>query len=352
MSDEIEADVSGDMTLDGTPASEPAVTETQEAPVEAPVESSPWDSFKTLPEFEGQDDKAIASHLYQAMQREQAASRALQQYQQVMPVAQEYLANRSAFEEWRKAQASGNPNPQNPQPNPEPKQSWWNPPEVKDTYKRYLSKDENGRDVIHPDAPLDARAALTDWMDYRAEFAQKFLSNPEETLGPMVQEMAQRQAQEIIENSLKQRDDESFVSRVEEENRDWLFDQETGSVSPAGLLVHKYIEEGKQLGINGPEARWNYAVAMAERQMLASQFDNRPPPQQQIAPQEPAPQPAPEPAPVQDQAQKNMEYLRREASRRPSRSAGAANAGDPRQPQPKRSFEQMLMEEASGKGLV
>lgn len=319
---------------------------------EEPQQSSPWDSFKSLPQFQGQDDQAIARSLYQAMQREEVASRQLRQYQQAVPLVQQYLAERPEYEKWRNSRSQ----PQQPQPPQEKPKGWWNPPELKDGYKRYLVKDESGRDAIHPDAPLDARAAITDWMDYRANFAQQFLANPEQALGPMVQELAQKQAQEIIEKTLEKRDNEGFVEKVEAENRDWLFDSETGSVSPAGLLVHKYIEQAKSHGIAGPKARWDYAVAMTERDLLAQQFDSmqgQPAPQQFQEPVEQVPAPVQQPTepPVVDAAQKNMDYLRREASRTASRSAGTANA-DPRQPRQKQTFEQMLLGEASSKGFL
>ena len=119
--------------------------------------------------------------------------------------------------------------------------------------------------------------------------------------------------------------------------------------------MHKYIEQAKSHGIAGPKARWDYAVAMTERDLLAQQFDSmqsQPDPQQFQQYEEQAEMPAPQPAePPVDAAQKNMEYLRREASRTVSRSAGTANA-DPRQPRQKQTFEQMLLSEASSKGFL
>ena len=357
MSDDIEpveSSESPSYDLDDTSAtSEPAdgVPQSTEVESEAPSAGSPYDAFKQLPQFQGQDDQAIAAGLYQSMQREQAASNALRQYQQVMPVAQEYLANRQEYEAWKQGQ-SQQKQPETQAEQTEMMKKWWNPPQVSDSHRRYLTKDENGRDAIAENAPLDARAALSDWMNYRADFAHKFLNNPEETLGPMVQELAQQQAQQMIEQTMDRRDNESFVTQVEKENADWLFDQETGNVSPAGLMVHKYIEQAKANGINGPQARWSYAVAMTERDMLAQRFDqSQQPVQQQYAEQQPvAPEPVAE-EPPQDMAQKNMEYLRKEAGRNPSRSSGAANA-DPRQPKPKRTFEQMLLDEANSKHLI
>jgi hypothetical protein len=367
------SDVSPDVSSNPAPEapSSPAPSQSQSAPQQShpSQQSAPqsqqsggyWDRFKTLPEFQGQDDRAIAARLYQAMEREKAAAKALAQYQQVIPYTQEYITHRPEFQKWRQSQAQQAAQQQQAA---QPQQAkWWSPPEVKDTYKRYLTKDENGREVIHPDAPIDARNALLEYQNYKADFAHKFLANPEEALGPMVQEMAAKQAQEIIQQTMTQKDNESFVSQVEKENEDWLFDKETGNVTPEGLLVHKYIEQARDKGISGPQARWEYAVAMTERDMLAQQFDQQQQQQGQIhqsvqqfmaqqaqAPRPPAPQ-QPVPPRQPDVAQQNMQYLRREASRNPSRSAGTAS-NDPRAPKPKMTFEQMLRDDASSRGLI
>jgi hypothetical protein len=348
--------------------SEPSGPSAPSAPTPAAQENY-WDRFKTLPDFHGQDDRAIAARLYNALEREKVAARALAQYQQIMPVAQDYLANRPEFEKWRAAQQQ-QPNPQVAQAQQLQQQqqqpSWWNPPKVRDSYKRFLTKDEDGREVIDPNAPLGAREELYEYQQYKAEFAKKFLEDPQGALGPMVEDLAKKQAEEIVRQTLEQRDNEGFVSQIEKENSDWLFDSETGNVTPEGLLIHKYIEEAKTHGIQGPQARWNYAVAMTERDLLAQQFDQGQ--QQQAGIQQslqalmqeraaPAPTPAAQtPAPVQQQAQpnvaqQNMQYLRKEASRNPSRSAGTA-ANEPRVAKPKMTFDQMLREDASSRGLI
>lgn len=54
---------------------ESAVEENSPAPEQEVTQADAWGNFRSLPEFEGQDDAAIASRLYEAMQREQAATR-------------------------------------------------------------------------------------------------------------------------------------------------------------------------------------------------------------------------------------------------------------------------------------
>jgi hypothetical protein len=326
---------------------------------------TPWDAFKRLPDFQGQDDRAIASRLYNAMEREKAASKALAQYQQVLPYAQEYLSNRREFEAWRQSQSSPQVQQaqQLQQAQPQAK-AWWNPPQVRDSSKRYLIKDEDGREVIDPNAPITAREELYEYQQYKADFAKKFLENPEQALGPMVQDLAAKQAEQIIQERFQKQENEQFVSSIEEQNRDWLFDKQTGNVTPEGLLVHKYIEEARERGISGPQARWDYAIAMTEREMLAKAFDDQQSAytnqiqqsarqfmdQQVAAPQPARPAPQPQP-PQQDLAKQNMEYLRREAARNPSRSAGSAST-DNRASKPKMTFEQMLREDAGSRGLI
>lgn len=335
---------------------QPVESPESSAPVaSAPVEQQPdyWGHFRGLPQFEGKSDRDIASHLYQSMEREKAASHALAQYQQVLPYAQDYMANRSEFDKWKQQQAQAQ---QQTQQAAEEVRKFWEPPEVKDTYRRYLTKDENGRDVISEDAPLDARQALIEHMNYRADFAQKFLDNPEETLGPMIQQMAQQQAQQIVQQTFETRENQQFVEQIEQENADWIIDKNTGEVTPEGFLVHKYIEQARDNGINGPKARWAYAVAMTERDLLANRYSQEDRQAQQFAQQilEPPP-PAPvaeQPPQPKDTANQNMEYLRREASRSPNRAAGREiNNGQKPQGQ-RRTFEQMLSEDLSGKGFI
>jgi hypothetical protein len=357
----MEATMSEDIEQDSIPVENdvPVAEPQPEQSPQAEVAYSPWDGFKQLPQFQGQDDRAIAASLYQSMQREQAASRQLQQYVSIMPIAQEYLSKRPDFEKWMAAQQQQAQQPQQQAPQQAAPQAkkWWNPPELKDSYKRYLTKDENGRDVIHPDAPYDAKLALSEWQNYRADFAQKFLSNPEDALGPMVADLAQKQAQEIVQQQLEARDRESFVTNFEKENADWLFDKTTGSVSPAGLLLHKYVDEAMSKGIPPGKPRADYAVEKVELELFRQRYaQESAPPQPQYQPQPPQAEPVQQapvpqaPAP-QDLAAQNMNYLRREASRNPSRSAGAAN-NDPRQPKQKLTFEQMLAENLNAAGYI
>jgi hypothetical protein len=357
-------DTTPDTSTEST-SSAPSTPETAPAAAASPApQQSVWDAFKNLDEFKGQDDLAIARRLYASMEREKAATQALQQYQQYIPYAQQYLQNREPFERWLSSQRE-QPAPQQPVQKTtaaEAVKKWWSPPEVRESYKQYLVKDENGREVISADAPLDAKHALYEYQKYKADFAQKFLTNPEEALGPMIQEIAQRQAQQIVESQFQEVQQHQYVSGLEKENADWLYEADGKTPTAEGLAAQTYIEEASRMGIQNAEARWEYATKMIERDLLdrlrgmqaqgaqRSAFEAALP--QQIAPAAAAAMPAAAAsAPVADaatQAQKDIDFLRREASRNPSRAAGSS---DPRTPQSPLTFEQRLARQLARDGI-
>lgn len=358
-------------SVESSASSQPSPS--QSAPVGASQpQQTVWDAFKNLDEFRGQDDVAIARRLYASMEREKAATSALAQYQQYVPVAQQYLQNREPFEQYLSqreafqrflASEQAQQRPAAGQPaQPEPvKSKWWNPPEVRESYKQYLVKDENGREIISPDAPLDAKHALYEYQKYKADFAQRFLTDPQAALGPMIEEMAQKQAQQIVESRFTEVQQHQFVSNLEKENRDWLYDA-NGQPTEEGLAAQRYIDEAAAMGIQSPDKRWEFATKMLERDLLdrlrtigaeqgqRSAFEAGLP--QQMAPAAVAPQaPISEPVAAPNaptQAEKDKDFLRREASRNPSRSAGT---NDSRIPQEPVTFEQRLARQLARDGI-
>lgn len=357
MSDEItteapESSVAPETQGEGSPQ-----TEATPSPEPAPQEATPnyWGAIRSLPDFHGQDERAVAYGVYQAIEREKAATQQLNQYREVMPHAQEYLSNRKEFEAWKQSQAQQQ---QLQQTQKQEEERWWKLPPLKDSYKKWLVTDPNGQQSIHPDAPIDARQAIQEQHDYKADFARRFMESPEETLGPMIAQMAANQASELFEQKHKEDVDQMMVNSITEANRDWLFEPGTENPTETGMLVHKYIEEAVEKGLQGPQDRWEYArmrlendLAFKEISSLREQLQQmRVPPPSEPAPVAPPPAAAP-PAQAADPAKDNMEYLRREASRRPSRSAGAASS-DPRLAASGKSFADMLKETASSRGLI
>lgn len=311
---------------------------------------SPLSVFRQMPGLESASDDEIVSRLQESVQREQQAYHALQQYQTIIPAASEYLSNREMYEQWKQSrgqQAAAAQAPQAPAPSPQ-QEAWWNPPKVKDVYRQYLQRDEQGREVIAENAPLEARHALSEYQAYKAEFARKFLEDPQQALGPMIEKIVSDRAQQIAESQISGLKEETFVQQIEAENKDWLYDQ-SGNVSREGLLVQKYIEDARAFGITGAKARWDFATAMVERDLALANLQAF---QQPQMPQQAAAMPPVVHQPPQAQpsaAQKNMEFLRQQATRNTPRRAQPNT--DPRTPKKPMSFAERMMANLQGTGL-
>jgi hypothetical protein len=341
------------VTTDDAPESayeEPAEGSSEEVAGEEAAPPEVWSHFRHLPQFNGQDDNAIAGRLYQALQREEAVARQLQQYRSVIPVASEYLANRPAYEQWKQSQQQAQGGQQQPvsQAKPQEEPSPWTPPKLKDSYRQYLVKDENGRDVISPEAPLDAKAALQDHMAFRANFAQRLLDNPEETLQPIINKMARQQAQDLFTSEMGRMQEQTFVDRTLEENKDWLYENGvSGDASAEGLAVQKYIEDMKGYGIQGAETRWELSKKMLERDVLEAHARNLEQTlralQGQLAGARQVQQ-----QPTADT--RNMDYLRQQAMR--SASRGSVSTTDTRTPKKPMTFADRFRNDLSEAGYT
>lgn len=316
---------------------------------EQPQEFDLVSAIRQIPGYEEAEGAALAQQIAESREREQQAYEALQQYQAIVPAASEYLSNRQEFEAWRNHRAQQQSAPQQPQAAPAPEPSWWNPPQVREGFKQYLVRDAEGREIIAENAPLEARAQLQEFQAYKADFARKFLDDPQGALGPMVEKIVTQRAQEIAQQQVSGLKDEQLVQQLEAQNADWLYD-ENRNVSREGLLVQKYIEDAKTKGISGVQSRWDYAVAMVERDLAIARFQfEQQQAQQQAAPQQPV---APQPAPQQEatSAEKNMAYLRQQASRTPTRRASTGT--DSRKPQRPMTFEERMLANLQNSGLA
>jgi hypothetical protein len=375
MSDETELADIPESTSSNDTGSQESSAPAPSQPASSPQASAPapdvWSSFRSLPDFKGKDDREIAGRLYAAMQREQSATKALAQYQQLIPYGQEYLRYRESgewdrFQKWQQSQQQGQRQPRQAPPQQSPQQDaakgWWNPPQVRESSMRWLVRDENGREQIHPDAPMHVREELYEYQKYRTDFAQKFLSNPQEALGPMVQSQARQIADQIVQQRLEEVSQVGYVNSLEKDNADWLYEGDGKTPSREGLMIQRYISDAERRGIVSPNDRWDYACDMLERDLLAELRDNdaqlasrrqfassipQAPVQEEVELDDSGMEDAQ--APAQIQAERDMNYLRREASRNPSRSSGAPGRQASEGPM---TFEQRLRAQLARDGLA
>lgn len=338
--------------------------QTQEAPVadtsyEAPAQDTagsetstpgfdtPYSAFRHLPDFQGQDDLTIAQNLYRAYNGYGETQRQLQQFQSLIPDTTEYIRNKAAYQQWQAAQAEAS-KPKEPEA---PK--WWNPPQVKDTWRSYIVRDPStGKEVISPDAPYEAQQSLREYQAYTADFARKLVTDPENTLKPFVEQVAIQKAQEMVQNHLNQYQTQNFVQDLERQNADWLYDKQ-GNPTREGQAIGQYIQQAQQLGIQSANDRWKYATGMLQRDLLNMRYQQMQSQQAQPQPAQgfagvPAPAPAPA-APADPVAQQNMQFLRERATRTPNRSAGTT---EPRAPRQRMSFEERLRSQLVNDGVI
>ena len=161
----------------------------------------------------------------------------------------------------------------------------------------------------------------------------------------MVEKIATQKAEVMIDQRMGRMKDETYVSSLENDNKDWLYDQQ-GNVSPEGLAVQKYISDAKSAGINGAQARWDYATKMVERDLLLRSMQSMQQPQRQAVQQQPVQQAAPQQPSVEQQ---NMNYLRNQAMKTASqRSAVTTNA---RVPEKAMTFHERLLSAAQEQGM-
>ena len=329
------------------PVADAPVTESQPEASSGSGFATPWEAFKALPEYSQADDLSIAQDLYRAKQGYIESQRQLQQYQQIVPYAQEYLKNQKAFSEWQRAQAEAS-KPKQPEA---PK--WWAPPEIKDDWKSFIVRDpETGKEIISPDAPFDAAQRLREYQAYTANFARRLVTDPENTLKPFVEQVAMQKAQELVQQQLGQYTAQNYVQDLERQNSDWLYDAQ-GQVTPEGRAIQGYIAQAAEIGIQDPKARWQFATGMLQRDLLNLRYQQmaaQPPMPEQPMAQGQAGVPAPAPTPPADPvAQQNMQFLRERATRTPNRSAGTT---EPRAPRQRMSFEERLKSQLVTDGVI
>lgn len=103
-----------------------------------------------------------------------------------------------------------------------PKASWWSPPQADlATASRY--RQPNGE--WKPETPADVRAQVENLERYRAEFANKLLTDPAATLAPLLEEKFEQFFSQKFGQVTAAQQEQQFFERALSEN-DWLFEKD------------------------------------------------------------------------------------------------------------------------------
>lgn len=243
------------------------------------------------------DDASFLQHLTQQNQ----------QLSQLAPHAQRYLQHAQAFEQWQSQQAAQQPAAPANQP---PK--LWNPPEWRPEWNALLTRDSTGNVSVVPGADPSILSKYQAYSTYQRTWATKFLENPEQMIGSMVEGRAKDLASQVVQEQLAKANQEREAHEYLSRNSGWLFqsdaqgrqlrNQATGQplLSPAGQRFYQHLQAAQQMGMPTP-AQANYAEAMLRSELAQQHMAAQ---QQPAAPAAPAQAPGwnvQQPAAVQQQ---------------------------------------------------
>ena len=149
----------------------------------------------------------------------------------------------------------------------------------------------------------------------------------------------------MVQQHLGQFQANNYISSLEQQNADWLYDQ-NGQVSREGQAIQGYISQASQIGLQGADARWQYATGMLQRDLLQMRYQQQ---QMQQPVQQPQYAPPMQPPAPPQAAEQNMQFLRERATRVPNRSAGTT---EPRATRQRMSFEDRLKGQLVNDGVI
>lgn len=225
-----------------------------------------------------QDDNAALQHLLLSYQQ-------AQQYREVAPYAQQYMQHASQFQQYlaqqqqaaREAEAARNAAP-----------GWWKAPEYNASWREGVEQDpQTGEYRVKNGFSPDILPKLREAMAHRQQFMDKFAFDPIGSIKPGIEEVARQVAQEMVQQHLGGYQSTVQANNIVEQNSSWLHarDQagnvlvnpQTGrpALSPLGQRTAQYVVEVEKMGVTGVQQQWNMAKAMAERDLLMADYENR-----------------------------------------------------------------------------
>lgn len=266
---------------------------------------------------------ALLGNVQAAMQRAESQSR---QYQQQAALYQQQLAQ---FQQIQAAAQQQAPAP----PAAKPK---WQAPEFDPGWAQMLTKDPDGNWVAKPGADPTLPAKYMKAQEHILKTVHRFATDPAgllDELGYVNWDTAQERMRAEYQAMQAQQQEQQGVHALMQQNLSWMVqhnadgrpvvDPNTGAYvpTPAGYRFSEYVREAERSGITDAFAQFRFA----QRSVHAEQVWAA---QQQAAQQAAA---APANA-ARTQAQKNQDFLKEQAGRKPSKSGTVPNAATGRQP--------------------
>lgn len=161
------------------------------------------------------DDSVLQERLVEAFSQQTERNREIEQQLEYMKLLQAYGQPQVAATQPATTQAA------------ETKTPWWNPPAVDENLVRqYATQDAEGQLQWKPNTPPQVQAAYEARAAYRADFADRFLSDPAGTLAPLLEEK-QASIRQMVEDTLwgmqEAQARKSAVDEFVKTNETWLY---------------------------------------------------------------------------------------------------------------------------------
>lgn len=205
----------------------------------------------------------------------------LQQAQQLAQYGHQYIQHAGEFQRFLQEQQARQQAQQGA-----PK--WWNPPEFRPEWRNLVTRDpQTGDPKLVQGAPPDILPKYLAYEQYRRDFADRFLTNPEETLQPFVQQQAQAIAQEMVNHHLQGYQDRVYADSFVQQNSSWLHQRDANgnvfadpvSGSPRltaeGERFRMYVQEAERAGIRDIRAMEKFALGMLQRDMAFARLQQQ-----------------------------------------------------------------------------
>lgn len=228
------------------------------------------------------DDEARA-RLLDAWQKQQEE---LQRYQRERPNLEQFAEyGRQYVASLQQQPQQRTPEPAAPAEQPKP---WWNPPQVElSWFERYREIDPATQEVRwKQNTPPEVLSAAQAYQRHIEDWATGLTQQPDKVLPPVIEGIL-REKQEFVRDlvrplfeefygSLRETEtQQQFISRVTQENADWLYEKDpmtnrpTTKLSRDGEMVVRFINEAQQDGITNVQRQWeramrDYRLAMLE----------------------------------------------------------------------------------------
>ncbi len=230
-------------------------------------------------------DAELAQYLQQQQQHQQ-------QLQYLAAIGQRAYPHLAEFEEFQRARASqqGQPQPGQPAPQAEPEGYWPKRPEWRDEWANLIEVGQDGVARMKQGYEFAANPAIVDhynkYKQWQRDRLNSLLEDPVEAIGKGLEERFEQWAQSrglVRKEEIQAERDTQFAQAFIHENASWLFAQDQAGqvmVNPAngkpvpteaGIRFEKNLAVAKNYGVVNQEAAAQMALKMTFAEMTMEQ---------------------------------------------------------------------------------